>query len=92
MATKVYFKLGVNQRKWKLSPSFTKKAVSLRLFSAASFCIVSTGSHVSNGQIAAGLPPKSFEVNASTWNIVSGFDISFDDGFNFFTEYPFYSF
>jgi hypothetical protein len=39
------------------------------LFSTASFCITSSGNHCSKGQIAAGFPPKSLDVNASTWYI-----------------------
>ena len=44
-----------------------KKAVSARLFSAAMCCINGSDNHVSNGHTAAGLPPNSLSVNASTW-------------------------
>src|ERR1035437_292987 len=52
-----------------VSPWSMMKAVSARLFSAAIFCIISSGRGWVNMQTAAGLPPKSFSVKASTWNI-----------------------
>ena len=41
-------------------------AVSDKLFSAASACIVCSDSHSCSGQIAAGLPPKSLLAKTST--------------------------
>jgi hypothetical protein len=57
----------VNQRKWKQAPFRTKNAVSDKLFSAAMDWSVASASHASNGQIAAGLPPKTLLEKASTW-------------------------
>ena len=37
-----------------------------RLFSAATACMVASGSQVSSGQTAAGLPPNNLSVKAST--------------------------
>jgi hypothetical protein len=56
----------VNQRSAYSPPSRTKKAVSARLFSAATACMVAPGSQVSSGQMAAGLPPNNLSVKAST--------------------------
>jgi len=58
--------VGVNQRMRKPSVSGAKKAVSDRLFSAATACMMASGSQRSNGQTAAGLPPNTRSVNAST--------------------------
>ena len=44
----------------------TKYAVSARLFSAAMDCRVASSSHDCSGHTAAGFPPKTREVNAST--------------------------
>jgi hypothetical protein len=58
---------GVNQRSRQPSPSRTTKAVSERLFSAAIACSVASGSQVSSGMTAAGLPVKTRLAKASTW-------------------------
>ena len=47
---------GVNQRSSKVSPVWTKNAVSERLFSAAMAWSVASGRQESRGQTAAGLP------------------------------------
>ena len=41
------------------------------IFLLAIDCSVASGSHFSNGQMAAGLPPKTLLGNASTWKMES---------------------
>src|SRR6185437_6072102 len=61
---------GVNQRSRYLpAASFTKNAVSARLFSSAIFCMSPSSSHDSSGTIAAGLPPNGLSEKASTCHI-----------------------
>ena len=58
---------GVNQRSSYSSPAGTRKAVSDRLFSAATACSRVSSGQASSGHTAAGLPAKRREVKASTW-------------------------
>ena len=57
---------GVNHRRRQTSPSRAAKAVSERLFSRVMSIISSSGSQLSRMHTAAGFPPNTLSVKAST--------------------------